>query len=125
MKKILIGFLLIATLAGTYIFTNKLYYPALPIDKMSKKEVVQALKNSDENIVPLTVENGKQWFIVSERNQANVNDTVIDMLQNYGWTFKVKEGSGLFFEKQNEELIVTTQKWTGNYSLIDIPINYK
>ena len=125
MKKIPFIILLIAALAGAYIFVNKLYYPSLPIDTMSKKEVLDALHDTDEKIVPLTNENGKQWFIVNERNQAIVDKIIVDMLQNYGWVFKEKEGSGLFFEKQNTKLIVTTEKWTGNYSLVDIPINYK
>ena len=125
MKKIPFIILLIVVLAGGYIFMNKLYYPPLPIDTLSKKEVLDSLHHTDEKIVPITTENGKQWFIVNERNQAIVDDLIIDMLQNDGWTFKVKDGSGLFFEKQNENLIVTTRKWTGNYSLIDIPIHYK
>ena len=125
MKKILIAILLTLSIAGVYIFMNKLYYPPLPIESMSKKEVVHALKSSDEKIVPLTVENGKQWILVNERNQTIIDELIIDMLQNYGWAFKAKEGSGLFFEKQNTKLIVTTQKWTGNYTLVDIPINYK
>ena len=125
MKKIFIGILLAVLIAGVYIFVNRLYYPPLPIKTMSKKEVVHALKSTDEKIVPLMVENGKQWVLVNERNQSIVDALIIDMLQNYGWIFKEKEGSGLFFEKQNTKLIVTTQKWTGNYSLVDIPINYK
>ena len=125
MKKIPFIILLLATLAGAYIFINKLYYPSLPIDTMSKKEVVHTLKISDEKIVPLTVENGKQWVLVNEHNQTMANELVIDMLHNYGWTFKEQNGGGLFFEKQNEKLVVTTKRWTGNYSLVDIPINYK
>ncbi len=125
MKKISILILLIVALSGAYIFINKLYYPALPIDTISKKEVLDRMHHSDENIVYLTTENGKEWFIIDERNQVIVSDTVIDMLQNYGWSFKEKDGSGLFFEKQNEKLIVTTEKWTSDYSLVDIPINYK
>jgi len=125
MKKILIAILLTLSIAGVYIFMNKLYYPPLPIESMSKKEVVHALKSSDEKIVPLTVENGKQWVLINERSQPIIDALIIDMLQNYGWAFKAKEGSGLFFEKQNTKLIVTTEKWTSNYSLVDIPINYK
>lgn len=125
MKKILIAILLTVLIAGVYIFMNKLYYPPLPIESMSKKEVVHALKSSDEKIVPLTVENGKQWVLINERNQPIIDELIVDMLQNYGWAFKAKEGSGLFFEKQNTKLIVTTEKWTSNYSLVDIPINYK
>ena len=125
MKKILFAILLIATLAGAYIFINKLYYPPLPIDTISKKEVLDRLHQSDEKIVFLTTENGKEWFIIDERNQVNRAEIMTDMLQNYGWAYIEQMGSGLFFEKQDEKLIVTTQKWTRNYSLVDIPINYK
>ena len=125
MKKILFAILLIAALAGAYIFINKLYYPALPIDTISKKQVLDRLHHSDEKIVFLTTENGKEWFIIDERNQENRAEIITDMLQNYGWAYIEQMGSGFFFEKQNEILIVTTQKWTGNYTLVDIPINYK
>jgi len=125
MKKISIIILLITALVGAYIFINKLYYPALPIDTISKKEVLDRLHQSDEKIVFLTTENGKEWFIIDERNQVNRAEIMTDMLQNYGWAYIEQMGSGFFFEKQNEILIVTTQKWTGNYSLVDIPTNYK
>lgn len=125
MNKIPLVILFIAVLAGSYIFINKLYYPPLPIDSINKKEVIEKLNNSDEKIVPLTTEKGKQWFIVNEHNQAIVDKIIVDMLQQYGWAFKAKEGSGLIFEKHNSKLIVTTQKWTGNYSLVDIPTHYK
>lgn len=125
MKKILFAILLIAALAGAYIFINKLYYPALPIDTISKKQVLDHLHHSDEKIVFLTTENGKEWFIIDERNQVNRAEIITDMLQNYGWTYIEQMGNGFFLEKQNEILIVTTQKWTRNYSLVDIPINYK
>ncbi|MEK9197025.1 hypothetical protein [Ureibacillus sp. FSL E2-3493] len=42
-----------------------------------------------------------------------------------GWTLTDKDGSGLFFEKQGEKLIVTTQKWTSEYVLVDIPADWK
>lgn len=46
------------------------------------------------------------------------------MLSQKEWVFKRKDGSGLFFEKQGEDLIITTQKWTGDYSLINIPMKF-
>ena len=46
------------------------------------------------------------------------------MLSPKEWVFKRKDGSGLFFEKQGEDLIITTQKWTGDYSLVDIPMKF-
>lgn len=46
------------------------------------------------------------------------------MIGSKGWKFKEKEGSGLFFEKGDEKLIVTTEMWTGKYVLVKVPENY-
>ena len=121
MKKILITIGLIVVLVGAFGFYNKLYYPSLPIETISKKEVVDKLNHSDKDIFKLTSENGKVWYIVNERNQSNVDEVIKEMMSEKDWIFKEKDGSGLFFEKQGEDLIVTTQKWTSNYSLVDIP----
>ena len=124
MKRVLITFGLIVVLAGAFVFYNKLYYPSLPIETISKKEVIEKLNKSDEKIIKLTSENGKEWYIVNEQNQSIVDEIIIDMLIPKEWVFKRKDGSGLFFEKQGEDLIITTQKWTGDYSLVDIPMKF-
>ncbi|MGE7024057.1 hypothetical protein [Solibacillus cecembensis] len=121
MKRALIVIGLITILFGTLIYSNKLYYPSLPIENMSKKEVIKKLNGTDQEIVPLTNENDKQWFIISERNISEADEMIKEMVIQNGWTITQKEGSGLFFEKQGENLIVTTQKWTGNYVLVEIP----
>lgn len=112
-----IGFVLVASM---FIFNSKFYYPALPIETVSKKEVLEKLK-SGEPIIELTIENGKRWYIINERNQDSADDIVIEMLHKEDWAFTNKEGSGLFFDKQGERLIVTTQKWTSDYVIVDIP----
>lgn len=124
MKKILITIALIVLLVGAFVFYNKLYYPPLPIETVSKKEVIEKLNHSDQKLIKLTSEKGKEWYIVNERNQSNVDEIIIEMMNEKDWVFKEKEGSGLFFEKQGEELIVTTEKWTSNYSLVDIPMKF-
>ena len=124
MKKILITIALIVLLVGAFVFYNKLYYPPLPIETISKKEVIEKLNHSEQKITKLTSEKGKEWYIVNERNQSNVDEIIKEMMNEKDWVFKEKEGSGLFFEKQGEELIVTTEKWTSNYSLVDIPMKF-
>jgi len=124
MKKTLITIALIVVLVGAFVFYNKLYYPSLPIETISKKEVIKKLNNSDEIIIKLAEEDGKEWYIVNERNQSNVDEIIKDIMNEKDWVFKEKDGSGLFFEKQGEDLIITTQKWTGNYSLVDIPLKF-
>ena len=124
MKRALLVIGLITILFGTLIYSNKLYYPSLPIENMSKKEVIKKLNDTDQKIVPLTNDNDKQWFIISERNISEADEMIKEMVMQKGWTFTQKEGSGLFFEKQGENLIVTTQKWTGNYVLVEIPDSF-
>ena len=124
MRKIVIAFGLIILVAGVYIFSNKLYYPPLPIESVSKKEVIEKLNDSDEKMIKLTTENEKIWYIVNDRNQLNVDETVKQFLTEKGWVFTEKMGSGLFFEKQGEKLIIETQKWTKNYSIIDMPVHF-
>lgn len=122
MKKILITIGLIVLFFGAFGFYNKLYYPSLPIETISKKEVIDKLNHSDKKIIQLTSEKGKVWYIVNDPNQSNVNELIKEMMSEKDWVFKEQNGSGLFFEKQGEDLIITTQKWTSNYSLVDIPI---
>ena len=43
------------------------------------------------------------------------------MVKQKGWSFKDKEGSGLFFEKNSERIIVTTEMWMRKYVLIKVP----
>lgn len=128
MKKVLLTFSLgiisILVIVFVFAFFNKVYYPSLPIENMSKKEVIEKINDSDQQIVKLTDENSREWYITSERNQSKVDEIVKEMVSLNGWTFEQKEGSGLIFEKQEEKLIVTTQMWTGNYVLIEIPSNF-
>lgn len=88
---------------------------------MSKKAVIEKLNDSDKPIVTLSNENGQQWYIIRERDASAADELIKEMVSQKGWTFRQKEGSGLFFEKQGENLIVTTQKWTGDYVLVKIP----
>ena len=97
MKKILITIALIVVLVGAFVFYNKLYYPPLPIETISKKEVIGKLSHSDQKIIKLTSEKGKEWYIVNERNQSNVDEIIKEMMNEKDWVFKEKEGSGLFF----------------------------
>ncbi|MBD8025964.1 hypothetical protein H9636_04760 [Ureibacillus sp. Re31] len=125
MKKVFVTIGFIIIIAGALVFYNKLYYPSLPIETISKREVLEKLNTSDQPIVFLSKENDQEWYIVNERNQSASDEIIKEMVSQSGWAFTDKDGSGLFFEKQGERLIVTTQKWTGEYVLVDIPTNWK
>ncbi|WP_427137998.1 hypothetical protein [Psychrobacillus psychrodurans] len=124
MKKWLFAIGLIILFLGAIVFYNKLYYPTLPMESINKKEVIKKLNDSNEQIVKLSDENGYEWYIISERNTNVADEITKKMVIQHGWIFKRKDGSGLFFDKQGKILIVTTQKWTTDYTLVKIPSHF-
>lgn len=110
--------------AGAILFNSKMYYPPLPLEHLTKKEVFEKAHGTNGQIVKLSVENNSSWYISNERNMEIIDQAIKEFVTSYGWTFFRKEGSGLFFNKQGETLIVTTQKWTGDYTVIKIPAGF-
>lgn len=106
-----------------FMFVNKLYYPSLPIENLSAKEQINKLRNSDEKIVEFAKDDDSIWYIT--RSQSEIDENIKQMIGSNGWEFTEKEGSGLFFEKENEKLIVTTQMWTKKYVLIQVQNKFK
>ncbi|MFT9847746.1 hypothetical protein [Aneurinibacillus sp. REN35] len=124
MKKWAAAIGLTVIIVGAFVLYNKSYYPPLPIENSSKREVIAKLHHSNEQIVYLANENGVDWYIINKRNIGVADEVIKELAMQNGWSFKQKEGSGLFFEKQGENLIVSTQMWTGNYVLVKIPDNF-
>ncbi|MEN8698242.1 hypothetical protein [Bacillus infantis] len=112
---------------GVFIFTNKLYYPSLPIKNLSAKEAIEKLKESESKVAELAVEGDYIWYITSSENTgiSIADENIKQMISTNGWEFKEKDGAGLFFEKDGKRLIATTQMWNGNYVLVKIPANFK
>lgn len=127
MKKV--GFILgiVIVMIGLFIFVNKLYYPSLPIEKLSAKEAIGKLKESDSKIAEIAVEGDFIWYITSSGNKgiSIADENIKQMVVSNGWAFKEKDGAGLFFEKDGKRLIATTQMWTENYVLVKIPSDFK
>lgn len=124
MKKWLVaaGFLII--LVGVSAFNSKFYYPPLPVEGLSKKEVVEKITHSEESLVKITEENEIEWFITNTENMNEVDELIKKRASHNGWVFKEKEGSGLFFENQGTQLIATTEQWTSDYVLVQIPSGF-
>ncbi|AST91259.1 MULTISPECIES: hypothetical protein [Sutcliffiella] len=123
MKKVvaLTGIVLVVLIVIVYI--NKLYYPSLPIDGVSAKEVINKLQKSDSKFVQIAEKDNLVWYITPTENQGILvaDERIIKFLESSGWIFKEKEGSGLFFEQDGERKIVTTEMWTGKYVLVKVP----
>lgn len=47
------------------------------------------------------------------------------MIGSNGWEFKEKDGAGLFFEKDGERLVATTEMWGKHYVLVNVQSKFK
>lgn len=117
-----VGFIsaIVIVILVVFIFVNKLYYPSLPINNLSAKETIEKLENSDSKVVEIAVEGDTIWYITRTDNQGVLiaDENIKQMIGSKGWEFKEKDGSGLFFEKEGERLIATTQMWSKKYGVI-------
>ena len=127
MKKIGIILSIVIVIAAVFIFVNKSYYPSLPVDSLSAKETIEKINKSDEKIVEIAKDDKSIWYITKngEEGILTVDENIKKMISTKGWEFKDKMGSGLFFEKDDEQLIVTTQMWTKKYVLIQVQKQFK
>lgn len=120
MKKWLITIALCVLPLGVIAFNSKFYYPKLPIDSMSKKEVVESINQSSKEMVKIAEENGYEWFI-TRMEQGKARENLKEMISKKGWKFKEQMGSGYFFEKKDKRLIAETEMWTGNFVIVQVP----
>jgi len=114
MKKLLITIALCVLPLGVIAFNSKFYYPKLPIESMSKKEVVESITQSSKDMVKVAEENGYEWFI-TRMEQGKARENLKEMISKKGWKFKEQMGSGYIFEKKYKRLIAETEMWTGNF----------
>ena len=127
MKKVVFIFGIVIVIIAVFIFVNKSYYPPLPIENLSAKEVIGKLENSDNKVVEIAVEDDTIWYITRTDNEGILiaDENIKQMIGSNGWEFKEKDGSGLFFEKDGERLIATTQMWSKKYVLVKVQSKFK
>jgi predicted RNA binding protein YcfA (HicA-like mRNA interferase family) len=115
---------LIAVILVTYAYSSKFYLPTLPIESVSKKEVLQSINKASDPIVKIANEDEHDWFI-TRADQGEYRETIKEMIGDQGWEFVTQDGSGYFFEKGDEKLIVTTKMWTGKYVMVKVPQDWE
>ncbi|MGD6778000.1 hypothetical protein [Sutcliffiella horikoshii] len=115
---------IIAVILVIVAYNTRFYYATLPIESVNKKEVLQSINESPEPIEKIANEDGYDWFI-TRSNQGEYRETLKEMMGEHGWEFEYQDGSGYFFEKEGETLIVTTQMWTGEYVIVQVPEGWK
>lgn len=127
MKKVVFILGIVIVIIVVFIFVKKSFYPPLPIDNLSAKEVIGKLEESDKKVVEIAEENDAIWYIIRTENKGILlaDENIKQMIGSNGWVFKEKDGAGLFFEKDGERLVATTQMWSGKYVLIKVQSKYK
>ncbi|WP_199622689.1 hypothetical protein [Paenibacillus alkalitolerans] len=114
---VLVAFILLSF----WFYSNKAYYPTLPFEGVSKKEVVKKLGSSNNELVELAKVDGFYW-LGFRGNQQEGRNNVIKAMEDRGLVYESYDGAGLFFKnKNNERIIVTGKMWTGDYVLYKIP----
>ncbi|WP_338754869.1 hypothetical protein [Bacillus sp. FJAT-52991] len=87
-------------------------------------EALQALENSDNSIVFLEKSpNGNGLYLSKEQSTDDQYALLKKRMQREGWVYLNQEGSSLFFEKDNRQLIVETRIWKSNYIEYDVQNN--
>ncbi|MEZ7171913.1 type II toxin-antitoxin system HicA family toxin [Sporosarcina sp. OR05] len=121
MRKIVLLLALITVVIGVVVYMNR--FPALPFEGAKGKEVIEALERSEDRLVKVGEDEANFWYMTryGDNGMAGVDAEVKVLLERDGWEFVEKDGSGLFFTKDDERLIATTQMWTSDYVLVKIP----
>lgn len=122
-----ISLVILIVIFAVFIFVNKSYYPPLPIEKLAAKEVIEKMEETDSKVVEIAVEDDTIWYITRTENEGiSIGDENIKhMIGSEGWDFKEKDGAGLFFEKDGERLVATTQMWSKHYVLVKVQSKFK
>lgn len=95
-------------------------YPDLPFSSASKQAVVSQLKEADNQLKQLATEHNHVWYgAKAPQDQAAAKLTAA--LQAQGWTFVSQEGSGYFYSNGNEQIVITSQMWSGRFVLFKVP----
>lgn len=100
---------------------ERMVHPPLPIENISPQEASERITGSPSPIVYLTEEESYLWYAVKEKRTDRANQRIQEFMESHGWMFTEKMGSGLFFSRDSQEVILTTQKWTKNYTLVKVP----
>lgn len=97
-----------------------IYYPPLPIDSISKKDVLEYVNISSGKIVKISEENGYYWYIAEVSGEKTYED-LKSLIEKEGWRFKKQVNEGLVFESKQGEFMVSSRMWTKKYIIFNFP----
>lgn len=106
---------------GLFALYERLEHPPLPFSSLTPPEVAKRISSSDAPLVYLTEEEDSLWYAVKEKRVDLANQRIEEFMASQGWELRERDGSGLFFARPDDEIVLTTQKWTRNYMLVKVP----
>ncbi|MBM7707146.1 hypothetical protein JOD03_002085 [Chryseomicrobium aureum] len=121
MKKIVIVIGMLMVSIGLFGLYERLAHPPLPFSSLTPPEVAQRISASNAPLVYLTEEANSLWYAVKEKRTDLANQRIEEFMASHGWELRELDGSGLFFTNSGAEIVLTTQKWTKNYTLVQVP----
>ena len=62
MKKLLVA---LFTVGAIIIYSNKIYYPSLPIDSISPKEAIRKMNMTSDDLVELSKDHNTTWYLTA------------------------------------------------------------
>lgn len=123
MKKSVFVMGIMAVIFSLGAYYDKSLYPPLPIQSISKKEVLAIANQQSDHFIKITEEDGYEWYM-SKWGKKEVFNEVKKMLGKYGWEIQKEKGNKLIFNKGEEQLTITTDRWSKNYTLAKIPVGW-
>ncbi len=96
--------------------------PALPFSGSSASEVKTLLNGYDGKLIKLATVEGVDWYGAPSGQGAGA-EAMKREVAAAGWRFVQQEGSGYFFVRGAEKIVITSEMWTGRYVLFRIPAN--
>ncbi|WP_301172463.1 hypothetical protein [Brevibacillus nitrificans] len=96
-------------------------YPALPFDSVSKSTVVSLLQENPNDRVKLLAVDGEYVWYGTKASQGLAAERLKSTLEAKGWLFLQQEGSGYFFEKDREKIVITSQMWNREFVFFKAP----
>jgi len=115
------SFLIMVILAGAVLYMGKYYYPPLPFDGSSKREVVKKLDTSNGEFV-LLAEGVKMNWYGFKGNMHDAGQALQDLMRERNLAFIEQMGAAYLFEDaEGNRIIVESEQWTGRYRMFEVP----
>jgi len=121
MKKWMLPIAILLIICINIAFSTTLLYPELPFQNKTKAEVAKLASTSTLPLSKITRQGGYVWFVTDDSQDVALQSLKDRMTRN-GWDFIEQDGSGYFFEKESEKVIIESKQWTNDYLLFQLPI---